>query len=818
MKYSNSILDALERINEKLGGRKDDAGTIIESLDQIADNIEENGGGKVIVDPTLTKEHQAADAKAAGDRLTDIRAAVGSPLKASTASGMTDTDKVYVYTGSESGYTSGNWYYYDSANEAWTSGGVYNAVAVETDTTLTVSGGVADAKATGDEISELKATIDDTTEIAGKNLFNPRQLLSVSGITLVDGAYSATAGNYAAAFPSSSNGLTIYGGFKSNQRYTLSLQIKNTGSTTATGWGIAFYILYTDGTTRNTSISRDVTSFALRTLISEANKTIGKIYIAAPSSPENTWEIKDIQIEEGSSATAYEAYSLLAVDDTARQSIEEINETLDDNLYYEPDLPSPQSGYIRYSDGATQGSSSAAYYILKNTGYDRIAFKGYATSNTVAAIAFYSTDSITTDGYLKPDSKNYTTLSQQYWIEATVPSSAKIIVVCGGKDVTGYIPAVKFRVKEIYKLFKAEEEKQINRVAYFMPFPNEKLIDHLFVGQVTSSLTQNIIIPCQSVFHVALSARLGYKYIECNVQKTATEGKYIVTHGSSGKFGKDFQTINGESAEGVVIGNISYNDLRNGYKYISQIPAYEVPPTSLEEFLYACKENKIVPMVMYRDNTMLEIAKGIVGNEMILYNGDHSVFDGIVHTFHSFTTKEEIIAQCEKIGAPYLYGMGNPGAFTNSELVDIIDTIHKMGCLIGISSAYGLSQKQRCTELGIDFDGTDSQVNPFETGDIATLNSFDEFELSASASINNGVLTIPEGSNVSSGAHSGGLIKWCCKIMFNGTLKIDNKTFTSDGTHMVYVSGFKINEPHTLWIIAEANTVVTMLKYVVAKC
>ena len=85
----------------------------------------------------------------------------GSPLVASTVAGMTDHDKVYVYVGSETGYTSGNWYYWDGS--AWTSGGVYNSVAVQTDTTLTLSGVAADAKKTGDEISDLKSAIQQSS-------------------------------------------------------------------------------------------------------------------------------------------------------------------------------------------------------------------------------------------------------------------------------------------------------------------------------------------------------------------------------------------------------------------------------------------------------------------------------------------------------------------------------------------------------------------------------------------------------------------------------------------------------------------------------
>lgn len=77
-----------------------------------------------------------------------LKGAVGSPLVATTAAGMTDKTKVYVYTGSQTGYTSGHWYYWNSST--WTDGGVYNAAAVNTDATLSVSGMAADAAATGD--------------------------------------------------------------------------------------------------------------------------------------------------------------------------------------------------------------------------------------------------------------------------------------------------------------------------------------------------------------------------------------------------------------------------------------------------------------------------------------------------------------------------------------------------------------------------------------------------------------------------------------------------------------------------------------------
>lgn len=86
---------------------------------------------------------------------------VVTPLKAATAAAMTNTAAIYIYIGSESGYTYGNWYYHDGT--AWMSGGPYNPV--EIDTNLTNAGAAADAKATGDEIADLKSALDDVPHI-----------------------------------------------------------------------------------------------------------------------------------------------------------------------------------------------------------------------------------------------------------------------------------------------------------------------------------------------------------------------------------------------------------------------------------------------------------------------------------------------------------------------------------------------------------------------------------------------------------------------------------------------------------------------------
>lgn len=87
---------------------------------------------------------------------------LGAPYAASTVSSMTDRTRIYVYTGDESGYTKGNWYYWNGSS--WVSGGVYNSVAVETDKTLTVAGKAADGEVVGQEIGSLKESIGNVNE------------------------------------------------------------------------------------------------------------------------------------------------------------------------------------------------------------------------------------------------------------------------------------------------------------------------------------------------------------------------------------------------------------------------------------------------------------------------------------------------------------------------------------------------------------------------------------------------------------------------------------------------------------------------------
>ena len=84
---------------------------------------------------------------------------IGTPLIANGIAEMSNTSKIYVYNGSEDGFVNGDWYYFDGTD--WIDGGVYNSVAVSTDTTLLIGGKPADAAATGNFIAELQGATEE---------------------------------------------------------------------------------------------------------------------------------------------------------------------------------------------------------------------------------------------------------------------------------------------------------------------------------------------------------------------------------------------------------------------------------------------------------------------------------------------------------------------------------------------------------------------------------------------------------------------------------------------------------------------------------
>lgn len=156
-----------------------------QAFDDLFESIQADAAQAAIDAQTASEQAVlAANYATAASASADLaQAFVGSPLVASTVSAMTDRNKIYVYVGSETGYTSGHWYYYNGS--VWADGGIYNSEALQTDSTLSIRGMAADAAATG----VLKDAI---------NAISPTPSLSWTLNQNVDGTGSIATNNYMA--------------------------------------------------------------------------------------------------------------------------------------------------------------------------------------------------------------------------------------------------------------------------------------------------------------------------------------------------------------------------------------------------------------------------------------------------------------------------------------------------------------------------------------------------------------------------------------------------------------------------------------------
>lgn len=121
------------------------------------------------------------------EQIASLQNKIGSPLVAATTSAMTDTTKIYVYTGTQSGYTKGNWYYHNGSS--WVSGGTYNSTAFTTDPTLSAAGAAADAKAVGNRFNYLTARssvnyLSTESSVYGKSISNTGDLITATDSTV----------------------------------------------------------------------------------------------------------------------------------------------------------------------------------------------------------------------------------------------------------------------------------------------------------------------------------------------------------------------------------------------------------------------------------------------------------------------------------------------------------------------------------------------------------------------------------------------------------------------------------------------------------
>ena len=260
-----------------------------------------------------------------------IMGQIGAPYIATTAAGMTDKTRVYVYQGSESGYTSGNWYYWNGS--AWTSGGTYNSAAVDTDKTLTVADKPADAKIVGDKLllKLTKPTIDGTNgQVLSINEDGLLVWIDASGGTLdyrnvrndesftMDGTVNPSDGQYPQKgleyeYTNLKNATTITNGrllFNSSNDFTVFIAIKkeaaaNIIDTGSTAKAFSFFINWD------------------KNIYAQIRLTDNSAYPSMVYTPDNTSEMKYLAVTKNGDAYTlyYNGNSVRTMNSGGKQNI-----------------------------------------------------------------------------------------------------------------------------------------------------------------------------------------------------------------------------------------------------------------------------------------------------------------------------------------------------------------------------------------------------------------------------------------------------------------------------------------------------------------
>ena len=507
--------------------------------------------------------------------------------------------------------------------------------------------------------------------------------------------------------------------------------------------------------------------------------------------------------------------------------------------------------YIKYADGTT-ASSGGYYYIYKfnNPQFKRIKVFGSIYGRDVAEIAFYSTEDISAEGYMQSYSMQPGSWDQEHWTWADVPEGCKLVCACSRNVLNNDNPhEIKVYIDDITSYIS---EASIDHHHGMNLFNNYSYMHHYFADNLGNTpVAQN------SFMDIELAHRLGFKAYEINAHATSTPGKYVCTHGVSGKIGNCLVKKNGEDVTNVAFNTVSYESFYNDYLYKTTNPKYATRPMFLDEALELCKKYNMIPYVGWEDYQLVDYVRKYRGQNFILgiYNEWYLKRTNHKGAFNYYATLDATQLQnaIDSVGAPFLYCVTNTMVrdMTDSQLLELAEICHKNNCLIGSAGVYQTVQDNiRLQNLGFDFCSVGWEVPPFDNGNLASIrdhNTYAMFDTDGSVDAN-GVLTLSSGQYMASevgekqilqgsdwnvgmtgdtivmqNSGQGSIIsagvpefgKGQLRIRYTGTLRfvmgshIQNSEIASDGTKEVLLSSFFYRETPNFAAYAVGNVTIT---------
>lgn len=352
------------------------------------------------------------------------------------------------------------------------------------------------------------------------------------------------------------------------------------------------------------------------------------------------------------------------------------------------------------------------------------------------------------------------------------------------------------------------------------PFRIKPCYDHLFINNKADA-----VIPHESLYHVRLSKKFGFDVIEANVSATS-DGVYVVNHLENSKFGNYFHHADGTTdISNTLLSSVTWDWVVQNVRYNSTIAKYQTRPCRLEEFLQECRQQDLIPFITSSDTNVIAIADQYMGKDNYIAYGasredcPHAI---IYHWVSSLTTKEAILAYCENIGKPFIFGLGNVESFTDAGLKELVETLHENGYMIGIS--YSDNNVHKYSAFGFDTIGTIRHINRIKGGNLCNINSIFDFSsfTYTNAELANGVLTFTSPGTISPKMPN--TIYPVCgidvEIDMIGTVTIpavgEQKTafnLYSDGSYPVFCTTPIINGSPAITINAAEGTVIRDISF-----
>ena len=114
-------LDWILKVIKEIKGKTDEIDAAVETAQQEAEAASQSE-----INAAASRDAAQLAAGNAQNFYNQVLYLTGSAVVANQASDMSDTSKVYIYVGSEAGYNTDHWYYYDGNN--WVDGGMYGSL------------------------------------------------------------------------------------------------------------------------------------------------------------------------------------------------------------------------------------------------------------------------------------------------------------------------------------------------------------------------------------------------------------------------------------------------------------------------------------------------------------------------------------------------------------------------------------------------------------------------------------------------------------------------------------------------------------------